>query len=66
MISQSPVYVRDTQLIYSKFEGLKLHLLPVLSMGAMTSSPWHSLLVPNGPVFFLSDFIEEICHFFHS
>lgn len=35
------------------------------SVGAVTSSPWYSEMMPNGPVFFPSDFIEEVCHFFH-
>lgn len=60
VISQSlGMYVTDFTL---NSPGWSLILVP--SLAAMTSSPWYSEIIPNGPVLFLSDFIEEVCHFF--
>lgn len=41
------MYVTLSCWFYSQFSGLKLGLLPISSMGAVTSSPWYSVTMPN-------------------
>lgn len=45
------MYVTISHWFYSQFKGLKLCLIPIPSLGAMTSSPWYSEIIPSGPVF---------------